>query len=65
MLVQHQPDIEVYGKLFSYVIIYLFNILGLCLWIVIISSPTLEFFIETFLLELKNLWVMVSTLIKN
>lgn len=59
VLAQHQPDVQVYGKLFSYVIIYLFNVLGLCLWIVIISEPTLELFVESFRLELINLWEVV------
>jgi len=41
-LMQHQTDIQEYGKIFSYSLIYLLNILGICLWIVIVSSATLE-----------------------
>ena len=33
-----QPDIEEHGRLFSYVIIYLCNILGICLWILTVSD---------------------------
>ncbi len=33
-----QPDIQEHGKLFSYAVIYLFNILGICLWIVAVSD---------------------------
>ncbi len=35
-----QPDIQEHGKLFSYTVIYLLNVLGICLWIVAISDTT-------------------------
>jgi hypothetical protein len=41
-LLQHQTDIREYGSVFSYTIIYLINVLGICLWIVIVSSATFE-----------------------
>lgn len=41
-LMQHQTDIEHNGRLLSYSLIYLMNVLGICLWIVAVSSPTLE-----------------------
>lgn len=47
-LAQHQTDIQEYGYVFSYVIIYLFNVLGIALWIVMVSSVTLEQFILFF-----------------
>ncbi len=34
----HQPDIQEHGRLFSYTVIYLFNVLGICLWIVAVSD---------------------------
>jgi len=40
-LLQHQPDVHQHGSLFSYYIIYLMNILGVALWIVLIASPSL------------------------
>ena len=40
-LLQRQPDIEENGRLFSYAVIYLFNVLGLCLWTVAVTSVTL------------------------
>jgi hypothetical protein len=46
MLKQRQPDIQYEGHLFSYTIIYLFNITGAALWIVLASSIPLEFFIQ-------------------
>lgn len=44
-LMQHQTDIEEYGYLFSYVMIYLFNVLGISLWIVMVTDATLQDFI--------------------
>ena len=41
-LLQHQPDIHENGRLFSYSLIYLLNVLGISLWIVAVASPTLE-----------------------
>ena len=40
-LLQRQSDIREYGHLFSYTVIYLCNVLGICFWVVLISSPTL------------------------
>ena len=34
-LLQHQTDITQYGRLFSYGIIYLMNVLGMALWVVL------------------------------
>ena len=39
---QHQTDIKEYGHLFSYAVIYACNALGICLWIVLVSSATLD-----------------------
>lgn len=39
-LLQHQSDIAEYGALFSYGVIYIFNIVGVGLWIVAISPAT-------------------------
>lgn len=43
-LLQHQSDIKECGHIFSYTVIYLFNILGVALWVIIVSSATLEQF---------------------
>ena len=42
MLSHHQTDAQQHGHVFSYVFIYLANVVGLCLWIVAIGQPTLE-----------------------
>lgn len=39
-LLQAQTDIRSYGHLFSYTIIYLCNVAGLALWIVLVSDAT-------------------------
>lgn len=39
-LMTTQPDINEYGKLFSYAVIYIFNLLGVCLWVVCTTSAT-------------------------
>lgn len=35
-----QPDVQSHGRLFSYVIIYLFNLIGVCIWIVAVTNIT-------------------------
>lgn len=44
VLLQHQPDIAEHGRVFSYTVIYLLNVLGIGLWIVGVANPTLGFF---------------------
>jgi len=41
MLMQHQSDIARYGRIFSYTLIYLLNVQGVCLWVVAAGAPTL------------------------
>jgi hypothetical protein len=58
MLMTHQPDIHENGRLFSYTIIYLFNVLGIGLWIVMVASPTLEGLTRRFELDLTATWLI-------
>jgi hypothetical protein len=39
-LLTRQPDIHEYGRLFSYAVIYLFNLIGVCLWLVCTPSAS-------------------------
>jgi hypothetical protein len=39
-LLQRQSDIRDQGRLFSYAVIYLANVLGICLWVVMVSDAT-------------------------
>ena len=41
-LLQRQSDIREYGHAFSYALIYLLNVVGVGLWIVMVSPATLE-----------------------
>jgi len=43
-LMVHQPDICEYGRLFSYVVIYLFNLTGVGLWVVCATPATFGVF---------------------
>ena len=43
-LMTTQPDILEYGRLFSYVIIYLFNLTGVGLWVVCTTTATFSVF---------------------
>ena len=47
-LLQHQSDIKEYGAVFSYVLIYLLNVVGICIWILIVSDVTIEQMIRFF-----------------
>ena len=40
-LAQHQPDIRECGHLFSYAVIFLMNVLGVCAWVVLVSRAGL------------------------
>jgi hypothetical protein len=39
MLSQQQPDIQEHGRLFSYAVIYIMNILSIGIWMVLTGSP--------------------------
>jgi hypothetical protein len=39
MLSERQPDIQEHGKLFSYVVIYLVNVLMIGIWMILIGTP--------------------------
>lgn len=41
-LLQRQSDIREYGHFFSYMVIYLMNVMGVCLWVVGVSAASLE-----------------------
>ena len=43
-----QPDIHVYGRVFSYIFIYIFNLLGIALWAVLVSDLALDVFASCF-----------------
>ena len=46
MLAEQQPDIQEHGRIFSYAIIYLMNVLVIGIWMVLVGSPKLANFSE-------------------
>jgi hypothetical protein len=44
---QRQTDIQAYGHVLSYTLIYVLNVLGIGLWVVLVSPATLEQFMES------------------
>lgn len=54
-----QPDIEEYGVCFSWVFIYLLNVLGVGVWIVCSTSATAALFFEKLLLYAHHVYAWV------
>jgi len=76
MLKEHQPDVQQHGRLFSYTIIYLLNIIGIGLWIVAVARPDFETFLLQFradmvftwsqcILGLQALWRLITQLLQS
>lgn len=76
MLAERQPDIQEHGRIFSYAVIYMMNVLVIGLWMVLVGSPKFGSFGE--LLSHENAvtynhasrqcvsaWVYMATLIKQ
>lgn len=45
-LLQRQSDIRACGHLFSYSFIYLMNVMGICIWVVLVSDATVAQFTD-------------------
>jgi hypothetical protein len=59
MLSQHQSDVHYNGRLFSYSIVYLFNVLGICCWITAVGAPSWDDFVNQ-LLDFSAAWYEVT-----
>ena len=44
VLAEHQPDIQEHGRIFSYTVIYLANVLIIGLWVVSVGTPKISTF---------------------
>jgi hypothetical protein len=44
MLSEHQPDIQEHGRIFSYLMIYIINLLVIGLWMIIVGAPRFDSF---------------------
>ncbi len=58
-LMIEQPDINEYGRLFSYTVIYLFNLAGVGLWIVCTTAARFGDFSATLLLHTSQVYAYV------
>jgi len=58
-LLLNQPDIQEYGQIFSYTIIYLFNLAGVGLWIVCTTPVNFSVFSSAVLLHTVDVYVSV------
>jgi len=76
MLAERQPDIQEHGRIFSYAIIYIMNVLAIGVWTVLVGSPKLAIFSELLAREhvaaythayrqIISAWVYVATFIEN
>lgn len=63
MLSQRQSDIQQYGYIFSYAVIYFFNIAGIGFWTVIVSSVTIGHMIELMGVHTHWVWVFIKSFI--
>ena len=60
-----RPDIDVYGRVFSYGVIALVNLGGVCLWIVAVSSATMGDLGLTLQEEALSMWEGIRGLAEN
>ncbi|HPK37945.1 MAG TPA: hypothetical protein PLH01_06655 [Kiritimatiellia bacterium] len=58
-LMTSQPDIQEYGLVFSYTIIYLFNLAGVGIWIVCTTAATFDTFYASLLLHTSALYMAI------
>ena len=56
-LFQHQTDIQEFGRLFSYTVIYIGNVLGICLWVVLVSTLTIEDLVDALTHYTHQAWI--------
>ena len=62
-LLTRQPDIHEYGRLLSYSVIYLFNLLGICLWVVCTTSATLPALVAALLIRTASIYGGINHLL--
>ena len=76
MLSEHQPDIQEHGRIFSYLMIYIMNLLVIGIWMIIVGAPRFMSFgdllgRETAMAyhvtwhQLAQLWLWINELIHS
>ena len=58
-LMTTQSDINEYGKLFSYTFIYIFNLLGVCIWIICTTSATFGNLCDALMLHTVDVYASI------
>lgn len=61
ILAIRQPDIQEHGRLFSYSVIILLNLLGLGCWVVAVATPTLQDYSALLADETLRTWAWFGT----
>lgn len=64
-LTQHQSDIHEYGALFSYTLIYLINLIGMSLWIVVVSDVTMGQWVAFAVRDIEEIWLTCFVWLKK
>lgn len=62
-LMTTQPDVQEYGVLFSWTIIYLFNIAGVGLWVVSTTNADINSFISALSLHATTIYAALHKMI--
>jgi hypothetical protein len=76
MLSQQQPDVQEHGRIFSYALIYLMNVLVIGLWMVLIGAPRFSSFGDLLAFEsasayryamahIVSAWVYLAKLVES
>jgi len=65
MLSSHQPDITANGRLFSYTLIYLFNLLGMLLWLTVVGAASADDLAETAIRQTAHSYHQTATAIRT
>lgn len=60
-LLTSQPDIQEYGRLFSYSLIYLLNVAGIALWIVCSMSVSPRFLFDSWVLRTRHVYLQTGS----
>ncbi len=60
-LLQKQPDIQEYGHLFSYVLIWIFNVVGVSLWIVCTAGVPWRLFGHSLLTRISSAYLSFAS----
>ena len=59
-LLQRQTDIQQEGRVFSYSFIYLANIFGVCIWVLLVTSPDWRDLVQLLSLRSSQAWAVVA-----